>query len=555
MKARTLFQIVFFLFLIVGPLKSMAMVDMRNANYSHTWIDLTLPSNGIEFSIRRTYNSRSLFDGMFGFGWCTTFESKLEFTAEGNIELVECGGGLALIFKPRDFSFDQVKETVSQIVTKHKSENPKKTSEEIAKFQEELMTNEALRAQHARTYKMDRPVKEGAIYYAEGARLDRFEKKNRFFYRYFEDGTYHKYSENGLMVGMYDKGGNYLQFNRSDNLIVEIVDNFGKKVLVKYYPNRKVKLLEGNNGSKATYKFTNNDLTEVVNGWGNTFTYSYDLLHNMTKVIYPDKTFKVLTYNEKKDWVMSFQDRKGCIEKYDYQMSEDEPKDHYWSSVVKTCKGKVTAKSRYEFWHKTRKDGRGKYLDRVRFVVDDKETEMVFHPDLGDPLYVKKDGSTLKYAYYPNGALKAKYENDRYSIYEYKGDEGHVSSVKTFFYGAQKKIVKKRRTDFVYDKRGNIIKARNTDGQMAWIKYDEKDRITIIKDQSKKVVKIEYEGQFGKPSVVTRPGVGTIKIIYDDKGDMKDIESKSGPIVAQEVASTFNNLLEVISPGISPIQL
>jgi len=44
--------------------------------------------------IVRTYNSRSLFSGMFGFGWCSDFETSMEVNAEGNIKVKECGGGM-----------------------------------------------------------------------------------------------------------------------------------------------------------------------------------------------------------------------------------------------------------------------------------------------------------------------------------------------------------------------------------------------------------------------------------------------------------------------------
>jgi hypothetical protein len=79
--------------------------------------------------------------------------------------------------------------------------------------------------------------------------------------------------------------------------------------------------------------------------------------------------------------------------------------------------------------------------------------------------------------------------------------------------------------------------------------YDQKGRIASITDQAKKVVKIDYEERFGKPSVVTRPGLGTIKVSYKQTGEIAKVESAEGPTVASQVASTFNNLLDVISPA------
>ena len=85
------------LILLIGSLffalNSYAFVDMKNANYSHTWTDISLDGTGYNLQLRRTYNSRSLHNGLFGFGWCSGYESKLKVTPEGNIKIVVCGGG------------------------------------------------------------------------------------------------------------------------------------------------------------------------------------------------------------------------------------------------------------------------------------------------------------------------------------------------------------------------------------------------------------------------------------------------------------------------------
>jgi uncharacterized protein RhaS with RHS repeats len=85
--------------------------------------------------------------------------------------------------------------------------------------------------------------------------------------------------------------------------------------------------------------------------------------------------------------------------------------------------------------------------------------------------------------------------------------------------------------------------------------YDTKGRIATITDQAKKIVKIDYEERFGKPATVTRPGLGTVKVSYKPNGDIAKVDSAEGPSVASQVASTFNNLLEVISPATQELYL
>ena len=44
-----------------------AVVDMKNANFANSWVDLEVPGSGYDLKINRTYNSKSNFDGIFGF--------------------------------------------------------------------------------------------------------------------------------------------------------------------------------------------------------------------------------------------------------------------------------------------------------------------------------------------------------------------------------------------------------------------------------------------------------------------------------------------------------
>ena len=130
-----------------------------------------------------------------------------------------------------------------------------------------------------------------------------------------------------------------------------------------------------------------------------------------------------------------------------------------------------------------------------------------------------------------------------------------VASVKNSLMDAKGKIVSVLTTSFKYDPKGNLNYAENSDGQKITMTYDIKGRIASITDQAKKVVKIDYEERFGKPSVVSRPGLGTIKVTYKSNGDIAKVDSSDGPTVASQVASTFSNLLDIISPATQDIYL
>lgn len=68
------------------------MIDMKNANYSQSFVDVDLKGNSFDLRIVRTYNSRSLHEGYFGFGWCSNIETRLKISGK-TLLVQECGAG------------------------------------------------------------------------------------------------------------------------------------------------------------------------------------------------------------------------------------------------------------------------------------------------------------------------------------------------------------------------------------------------------------------------------------------------------------------------------
>ena len=80
------------------------------------------------------------------------------------------------------------------------------------------------------------------------------------------------------------------------------------------------------------------------------------------------------------------------------------------------------------------------------------------------------------------------------------------------------------------------------------LSYDDNGRITVISDEKNgKIIRVEYNLN-GKPTRVETPGAGFITVTYKKSGEIEKVDSKDGPNVAIQIASTFNNLLDAISP-------
>lgn len=533
-----------------------AVVDMKNANFSQAWVDIEVPGSGYDMRVQRTYNSRSLFNGIFGFGWCSDFETRMNITAEGNLKITECGAGHELFYSPRELARKDVEQTIQKIVSKMKEEKAVGRNEDFyKKLTVELLEQDVRRAQMAQQYSVLIPIKEGTKFYANGREVEHIVFQKTFYTRNLQDGSSQRFDTKGRLTHMYDKNGNFLKFEYDKDNMTQVMDNNSRRLSFKYFPNRKVKEIVGPNSIKAEYKYKDlDDLVWVMDGWKNSYSFEYDELHNLVKANWPDKTMISLKYDTKKDWVTSFTDRKKCVETYTYELSKENPKGNYWSTVKKVCGKEIVANNRYEFWYKQRADGEW-ILTRVQSDVQGNLTDITYDDVTGKPTAIRKNQERIAFEYYPNGLVKTKASGVFKQSFKYDSTHNKVSEVLTDFFNAKGDKTGTRSTTFQYDKKGNLTYAQNSDGQKVNMTYDARGRIASITDQAKKLVKIQYEERYGKPSIVTRPGLGTIKVVYKPTGEIERVDSKDGPTVALQVASTFNNMLDIISPATTDIYL
>lgn len=554
------------LLFLLTPVTSFAIVDMKGANYSDSWTDLTVPGVGYDLRVNRTYNSRSLFNGLFGFGWCSDFETKIDVTPESTLRLTECGAGQEITYWPKTYNAGKLDNTIKAIMAEVKKKRPDLRPDYIANLEKEMRSNEYMREEFSKRMNMKGKVEDGVTYLANGREAENIKLQGGVYKRTLADGTFQLFDPvSGRMVQMYDKNQNYLKLTWEKDQLNQVADNLGRKLTFKYNPsNKKVAEIVGPNNMVAKYSVKGEDLAEVTDSKSEKYKYGYDDVHNLLRIDFPDASYKALTYNKDKDWVTSFRNRKGCTETYDYQVSKDDPKNHFWSNVVKKCADKVTNQSKYEFFHRPRPEGGGVYLYRVRSEVNNNVTDIVYHEVFGKPISILRDNIKTDYTYYDNGFVKTKKEPGRLMTFEYKNQCQKVSLVTLAFSDEDRKPSQSKtekptktvRTKFNYENaKCNLMSAENSEGQTVKLQYDPQGRIAQIEDQSKKLVKIKYEGKFGKPATVTRPGLGTIQVSYKPDGEINKVESKEGPNVAVQVASIFNNLLDIIAPATSETPL
>lgn len=534
---------------------ALSVVDMKNANYSNTWTDAKVEGTGFDMKLERTYNSRTLHNGLFGFGWCSNFETDIEVTGEGNIKLKECGAGAEVLFSPREITKAEVESTVNQILVKMRADKSKpRTEEYFKKIKEELFLFDDLRSDLARTMGIKVPVKEGTRYSANGREVESIVFQKTYYERTLNDSSKQRFNLQGKLTHIFDKNGNLLKLEYDKDQLREINDNGARRFTFKFYPNKKVKEVVGPNGIKMEYKYANlDDLSYSKDATGQVHTYEYDDLHNLTKINFPDKSTVLIRYNQKEDWVVGFTDRDKCVENYAYEVAPKDP-GHFWSTAKKVCGKETVADNRYEFWHKQKPTGEYS-LERVLTKEGNNTVDITYHQTFGKPASIRRNAEKMSYDYFNNGLVKTKSTNNSKMSFEYENEFKKVSKVSIDVLNNKGKVTSTKTTQFRYDKKSNLIFAQNNDGQKIDVTYDNRGRIATITDQSKKVVKIDYEERYGKPAIVTRPGLGSIRVTYKANGEINKVESKEGPSVAMQVASAFNNLLDIIAPATAELYL
>ncbi len=547
------------LFIQAICLNSYALIDMKDANYVETWTDLDLGGPGYVLKVERTYNSRSIYDGIFGFGWCSDFETRLEVTPDSKIKAIECGGGLEIFFSTKDSGAFSLDEIVSKIIEKIKidKKDANLKPQYYTNLEAELRSNQFLREALANEMGFKGKITKGKTYFTSGRGSERLIVNEDSFKRVLSDGTYQLFDSKGRLVALYDNAKNFIKLNYTNDKLVSVLDNKSRRLDFIYNPNnaKVAKIVATPANITVQYTYKAHDLATAQSPRSGNYSYKYDDLHNMTEAKYPDQTTKKFTYNQDKDWVVGFVDQQGCTESYAYRDSEDDPRNHYWSEVKKTCKGKVTNESKYEFWHKEKADKSGKYLARVKSIVNGLVTDVKYHPEFGRPVF-KQDGKEVAYYdYYSNGLLRTRKNESENLKYYYKNACNKVSKIIQENY-LKRKVASSVTTNYVYYMPScNLKVAANSRGESAQLSYDSSGRIYMVADHTKKILKISYDKESGKPNVLTRPGLGAIAVKYNEQGDIASVISKEGAAVATQVATVFNNILRVIGPAANDISI
>lgn len=532
------------LFFVFYGFKVSALVDTKNANYTKTFVDISIPGSGLPLLVERTYNSRSLYRGMFGYGWCSNLETRLEVMPDNTLMVVECGGGLEIPYVS-NMTQGSRKALIQKIMVEVKKKKGL-SKKYVGQVERDLQKSPLLQSELIRAFRLKGKAKAGTTYRALGRQGDYIQFTGSQYRRTLPNSQVQVFDRSGALIEERDKSGNWIKIQRKKGQIVKVMDNKGRSL--QFRRKKDVLTITGPKGIKAQYVFSGDNLVSVVNSKGEKYTHQYDQYHNLTKNRYPDATYEALRYDTNKDWVMSFKDRRGCREKYKY-VTNKRNKDHYWTDVRKICRKRVTNNSRYEFWNRKKKDG-SKYLYRARQKVNGLVADITYDGKTGSPLSVTRNRVTTRYAYYGNGFLKSRSDPRKKVVFSKYNNKCKKPTQVVVQDIQNRKLVRKVQTELSYDsKKCHLIMAKQSGtGRWVVVKRDHLGRIAEMRDQSKKRIIVAYDERYSKPKKITRPGVGSIQVFYNKAGQVDTGRTRTDPTVAAQVANVFNGFLEIISP-------
>ena len=202
-------------------------MDTRSAGYNRVEEDFQVPGTGFELKIQRAYNSRSLYNGIFGYSWCSNLETRLD-TLPGNIiRGVECGGGLEIIYYPKKQGLN-INTQMNSILTELKKRR-KMDKKTCKNWEKNLKQSQTLRNDFLTALKLKGEATPQMKYYANGRSNEYIVFKNNKLHRYLSSGVSQVFDIEGRLSRVYDKFGNYIDFSWRKNKVT-VIDNQGQQL-------------------------------------------------------------------------------------------------------------------------------------------------------------------------------------------------------------------------------------------------------------------------------------------------------------------------------------
>jgi RHS repeat-associated protein len=236
-------------------------VNLSSGNMYRTFSDISVIARGIPVALSRTYNSRSAYDGPFGYGWTFNYGEMIVPNGDGSVTYREADG------------------------TEH------------------LFV-----------------LAGGAFVSPPGKHLT-LTATGSGYTMVFKDGTQYTFDANGLLATQSDLNGNTVSIARDGSgNINAVADASGRTVLTFTVIAGKITQVSDLAGRKVTYGYDGENLQQVTDTAGKVWSMSYDTQHNMTSISDPLGNTQSYDYDGD-DRLMHHVDAIGAEEFFQYDVA------------------------------------------------------------------------------------------------------------------------------------------------------------------------------------------------------------------------------------------
>lgn len=508
--------------LLLLPALASAGVNTKNGNFYITYRDFVQESNEHELDINRTYNSKATEVGWFGFGWGSIFETRMIVMPDGSVVVHEQGAGRENYYAPEDSS--QLQAGVDKIVAVV-AERDKLDQEAAAGLRQKLLANADLRKSTILKYSIQAELPEGVTAQLSGCSVitrhkDEYQRTTCEDSNYFGSGT--DYFDLAGRLIRHEEGDYKFTIHYAGKHPDRIEDSLGQKVFLVWNTSGHVQMAWPGTGKPVeTYSYDESGNLLIANEiGGNFYRYQYDTNHNMTQIGYIDNTHMDMQYDEK-SLITSVAETDGSKTTYAYR-TDPNNESHYWTTITRTEKTGEQSSREHEYSLTTDAAGVERLASMSR--GDGQRKQDIVLDEQGRVKRVNRpDGGFAEYTYHPK--------------------LNKVSAV----------VTDEGKTEFEYNKAGNLTRAKNSHGQLITLGYDSKKQISrmIETDESRhtqRELTFKYNAQ-GKPTKIELAGQGEISVEYDGHGEISSVESKQGAKMALQVTEAFQMLLSVVKVG------
>ncbi|MFZ9595577.1 MAG: DUF6531 domain-containing protein [Bdellovibrionia bacterium] len=531
---------------------ALANVSLKNGNFFIGYTDLFY-SNGLQPKIERVYNSKTPYRGAFGWGWGNEYEVYLSVSADGSVVVHEYGGGAENRFLPLSMSEAELDRAVDEIAKVAQSTGVAGTGDQVTAYRKKLKNDATFRNDEWEKFRAQGKLKVREI--PVNTQL----KSNRFSYQYitkvkdgylrsFDSGKTQRFDSNGRLIQVSDKNGNFIKIVNKPGF-KQLVDNFNHKIVLNYNNRGLITEVQGMNQASAKYTYNNLDeLVKSVDVDGHAFTYKYDSQgrHNLLEIGYSDNTKMTVAYYPmaQLESVKSVKDRDGTITEYEYPSDSSDKERYTVQFKVKGTDGKVISQGKYDYFNKRKADGE-EWTQRLRTEIDQEVTDTVYNAACGLPDSIEQGGEKTSFKYDLKCHVTEKSSPKEVTELAYDSAVDKVSYVKKT---SRENPKRELWSKFVYDTKGNLVSAKNSEGKSSRLVYDSEGRIRTIADEAGHQVSFKYD-ENSKPVEISDPKLGTITVTYTNSGEIKKVDSTAGKEVAARVTQEFQELLDIIRPA------